>query len=191
MLASDKTTKLLNKMRKREQVTQKLTPIGSEIIMPNLSGLKAAAARQGLGLQEVTDTDPTTTNDLLIIKEDAAYGLRNASGVDWSITVDSSGNWYVRDVDNNKYPVRVRGNTPSDTLTFSGATAVVGIGVSTGDASSKLDVTSTTKGFLPPRMTTVQKNAISSPATGLVVYDTTLNKLCVYTGAAWETVTSA
>jgi hypothetical protein len=56
-------------------------------------------------------------------------------------------------------------------------------------ASSILELSSTTKGFLPPRMTTTQKNAISSPAAGLVVYDTTLNKLCVYT-TAWETVTS-
>jgi hypothetical protein len=57
------------------------------------------------------------------------------------------------------------------------------------NSSSILDVASTTKGFLPPRMTTTQKNAISSPAAGLVVYDTTLNKLCVYT-TAWETITS-
>lgn len=57
------------------------------------------------------------------------------------------------------------------------------------DDSAKLEVTSTTKGFLPPRMTTAQKNAISSPAAGLMVYDTDLNKLCVYT-TAWETITS-
>lgn len=56
-------------------------------------------------------------------------------------------------------------------------------------ASAKLAINSTTEGFLPPRMTTTQKNAISSPAAGLVVYDTTLNKLCVYT-TAWETITS-
>jgi hypothetical protein len=55
--------------------------------------------------------------------------------------------------------------------------------------SALLQVNSTTKGFLPPRMTTTQKNAISSPAAGLVVYDTTLNKLCVFT-TAWETITS-
>jgi hypothetical protein len=57
-------------------------------------------------------------------------------------------------------------------------------------SSAMVAINSTTKGFLPPRLTTTQKNAISSPATGLVVYDTTLNKLSVYTGAAWETVTS-
>lgn len=57
------------------------------------------------------------------------------------------------------------------------------------DPSAKLEVQSTAQGFLPPKMTTVQKNAIPSPATGLIVYDTDLNKLCVYTGA-WETITS-
>jgi len=53
-----------------------------------------------------------------------------------------------------------------------------------------LGANSTTAGFLPPRMTTTQKNAIASPAAGLMVYDTTLNKLCVYT-TIWETITSA
>jgi hypothetical protein len=56
-------------------------------------------------------------------------------------------------------------------------------------ASAILQADSTTKGFLPPRMTTTQKNAIATPAAGLVVYDTTLNKLCLYT-TAWETITS-
>jgi hypothetical protein len=57
------------------------------------------------------------------------------------------------------------------------------------NASAILQSDSTTKGFLPPRMTTTQKNAIATPAAGLVVYDTTLAKLCVYT-TAWETITS-
>lgn len=59
----------------------------------------------------------------------------------------------------------------------------------TAQASAHLQVDSTTQGFLPPRMTTAQKLAIASPAAGLMVYDTTLNKLCVYT-TAWETITS-
>lgn len=63
------------------------------------------------------------------------------------------------------------------------------LGTTTLIASAKHVVTSTTQGFLPPRMTTTQKNAISTPAAGLIVYDTTLNKLCVYT-TAWETITS-
>jgi hypothetical protein len=57
-------------------------------------------------------------------------------------------------------------------------------------SSALLEVKSTTKGFLPPRMTTTQKNAIASPAAGLIVYDSTLGKLCVRTASAWETITS-
>jgi hypothetical protein len=53
-----------------------------------------------------------------------------------------------------------------------------------------VEINSTTQGFLPPRMTTTQKNAIATPVAGLVVYDTTLNKLCVRTASAWETITS-
>lgn len=63
------------------------------------------------------------------------------------------------------------------------------VGTGTDVASSILTMASTTKGFLPPRMTTTQKNAIATPAAGLVVFDTTLAKLCVYT-TAWETITS-
>jgi len=67
----------------------------------------------------------------------------------------------------------------------------ISIGTGSLVASAKLNLVSTTQGFLPPRMTTTQKNAIGSPATGLVVFDTTLAKLAVYTGAGWETVVSA
>lgn len=70
------------------------------------------------------------------------------------------------------------------------STGSVGIGgITTINASARLQIDSTTKGFLPPRMTTTQKNAITTPAAGLVIYDTTLNKLCVYT-TAWQTITS-
>jgi hypothetical protein len=65
----------------------------------------------------------------------------------------------------------------------------VGIGA-TANASAILDVQSTTKGVRMPNMTTTQKNAIASPAAGLMVFDTTLAKLCVYSGSAWETITS-
>jgi hypothetical protein len=54
------------------------------------------------------------------------------------------------------------------------------------DGSAQLQVDSTTKGFLPPRMTTTQKNAIATPAAGLVVYDNTTNKLQCYNGSTWN-----
>jgi hypothetical protein len=51
-------------------------------------------------------------------------------------------------------------------------------------------INSTTQGFLPPRMTTTQKNNISTPESGLIVFDTSLQKLCVRTNSGWETITS-
>ncbi|WP_395046202.1 hypothetical protein [Flavobacterium sp.] len=51
-------------------------------------------------------------------------------------------------------------------------TAQIGIGTVTPNVSSLLDITSTTKGMLTPRMTTVQRDAIVTPADGLIVYDT-------------------
>jgi preprotein translocase subunit Sec61beta len=66
----------------------------------------------------------------------------------------------------------------------------VGIGTTSPNAAALLDVTSTTKGFLPPRMTTVQRDAITTPPAGLMIYNTTTNKLNFYNGSAWEAVTS-
>ena len=66
------------------------------------------------------------------------------------------------------------------------AQAQVGIGTSSPDASSVLDITSTTKGMLAPRMTATQKSAISSPATGLLIYQTDgTTGFYYYTGSAW------
>lgn len=67
----------------------------------------------------------------------------------------------------------------------------IGIGTSSPDADALLDVASTTKGFLPPRMTTAQRDAITTPPAGLVVYNTSTNKLNFYNGSAWEAVTSS
>jgi hypothetical protein len=73
-------------------------------------------------------------------------------------------------------------------LLFSSALfAQIGINTdnSAPDNSAMLDVKSTSAGFLPPRMTTAQRDLISSPATGLTIYNIT--KLCneTYNGSSW------
>jgi hypothetical protein len=61
----------------------------------------------------------------------------------------------------------------------------VGIGTSTPQSSAALDVTSTSKGFLYPRMTNTQMLAISSPATGLQVFNSDANCLYYFDGNQW------
>jgi hypothetical protein len=80
--------------------------------------------------------------------------------------------------------------TTSTALFVKSNTGNVGIGTTSPNAAALLDLTTTSKGFLPPRMTTTQRNAITSVPAGLMVYNTTLNKLNVYNGTTWETVTS-
>lgn len=65
-------------------------------------------------------------------------------------------------------------------------TGKVGIGTASPNPSALLDLSSTTKGFLPPRMTTNQRNAIIGLTAGLVVYNTTINQLEMYNGSAWS-----
>lgn len=64
-------------------------------------------------------------------------------------------------------------------------TGAGGFGTASPNAVAALDVTSTTKGFLPPRMTGTQRDAISTPPAGLMIYNSTTNKLQVRTNAAW------
>ena len=61
----------------------------------------------------------------------------------------------------------------------------VGIGTQSPHASAALDVSSTTRGLLAPRMTSAQRTAIAAPAKGLLVYDTDVNSLFHYNGLSW------
>jgi hypothetical protein len=74
-------------------------------------------------------------------------------------------------------------------FTIVNAVAQVGIGIASPNSSAMLDVSSTDKGFLPPRMDETNRNNIGlpgTPATGLVIYNTTTNKLNYYNGTAWQ-----
>ena len=84
--------------------------------------------------------------------------------------------------------VTIGSGTYPNALFVEGTNGNVIVGATSGDASAILEVTSTAKGFLPPRMTTTQRDAVTTPATGLVIYNTTTNVLNFYNGSAWGAV---
>ena len=119
------------------------------------------------GLSDVVnDTTPQLGGTLDI----NGQNMTTATGFNIDITGSSAGNDFTVD---------------TDKLVVEGDTGNVGIGTVTPDASALLDVSSTTKGFLPPRMTTTQRDAVASPAEGLTVFNTTTDKLNVFAGGAW------
>jgi hypothetical protein len=59
------------------------------------------------------------------------------------------------------------------------------VGASTLVACAILQADSTSKGFLPPRMTTAQRDLIGTPAAGLMIYNTSTNRPNFYDGSAW------
>ncbi|MEO9964873.1 MAG: hypothetical protein ABJF11_03740 [Reichenbachiella sp.] len=61
----------------------------------------------------------------------------------------------------------------------------VGIGTESVNTDAVLEIESTTKGLLIPRMTTAQRNALGASSTGLIVYDTTRDALYYYDGSSW------
>jgi hypothetical protein len=69
--------------------------------------------------------------------------------------------------------------------------AQVGIGTTNPHTSSILDLTSTTQGFLVPRLTTTQRDVIASPANGLMIYNTTINCFQYYKSSAWHSLCDA
>jgi hypothetical protein len=121
------------------------------------------------------DVNGTARTGVLTCGNINPSGTTNVSGMTiYQGTIDTSSSYDLRLI----VPTAAKGVVVSQDYSF------------LSSASALLEVKSTTKGILFPRMTTTQKNAIASPAAGLVVYDTTLGKLCVRGAAAWETITS-
>lgn len=107
-----------------------------------------------------------------------AYG---ATGNSWDFS------WSYTDASNERAFTLTRdGNAGGYISIFQQTT--FGTTTSRAASSALVDIQSTTKGFLQPRMTTTQRDAISTPATGLSVYNTTTNTQDFYNGSAWTTV---
>jgi hypothetical protein len=120
-------------------------------------------------------------------------GLGGAGGASGGTNFESNGNdmsfkcayYYRFFTSDNKIVFGTSWDGVSRTYAYNENKTIIGSNA-VPNTSAQFQVDSTTTGILPPRMTTTQKNAIASPAAGLVVYDSTTNKLCCYNGSTWN-----
>lgn len=145
------------------------------------------------GLVQATSTGPITAahgvNANVLISAAATiatyYGVRSQAPVisgGGAITTAYAGYFEAQNVS---------GVTTAYTLYTTGGTSFLLGQVLVGttgvlNAAAALQVESTTKGFLPPRMTTAQRNAIAAPPNGLEIFNTDTGKHEGYSGAVWN-----
>ena len=146
-------------------------PTGSGIGWSYISG------GSGIGSFTVGNTGLQTTN------ANGGY-IWSEGGVERMRIINGNGNFLLNGSQSN-LPFIYRGTTVANLFNISPSTNNVGIGIAPPNASSILDITSTTQGLGLPSMTTTQKNAIATPRTGLQVYDNTLNYPEFYNGSVW------
>lgn len=164
---------------------------------PNLS---AGANNQLIALLRLRDRGTngafTGVNRLGIAMEVSAGGaipfqLFSESGnirIGYTTVVSTSTKLSIRGLTNDSTTLTINATANDDSSTlraFNSNQVIIGPG-GTLSASAALQVESTTRGFLPPRMTTTQRTGIVTPAAGLVVYDTTDNRHYGYNGSTWN-----
>ena len=148
----------------------------------------ARLANSSMTFNAPTGTDPVVSlgDTLNFTSSDGSVTIAGNSGTDTiDLIVDSTNidNIYTSDgtlagnrtVDQSSNTLAFTGGdftVDGTALSVDSSQSAVGVGVATPDASAVLEVVSTEKGFLFPRMTEAQRGAISSPATGLLVYQT-------------------
>jgi hypothetical protein len=133
----------------------------------------------------------STTKGLLIPRMTATQRVAIASPVAGLMVYETSTSsfWFYNGSVWNQ--IGVGGVSPwtvSGSNIYNSNTGNVGIGTSVPNTDALLDINSTTKGVLLPRMTTTQRQAIPTPPNGLMVYDTDKNEFFHYNGVAWRTI---
>lgn len=125
-------------------------------------------------------TEPTITVQNLGTNGGATYSMiDNASGAYWKFKATNVGGFKIRDNANLLDVVVIEPSSFAYALCIK-TTNNIGIGTSTPDISAIVDLNSTSKGLLLPRMTQEEFIAIPGPADGLILFNTPDNKFYVY-----------
>ena len=131
-------------------------------------------------------TEPTITVQNLGGIGGATYTMMdNVSGANWKFKATNSGGFKIRDHASGQDVFFIEQNATANLLYLKSG-GRIGIGTPTPDNSALVDLSSTTKGFLLPRLTESQIQQIPTPADGLQVYCTTDGKLYIFVSTANE-----
>jgi uncharacterized protein (TIGR02145 family) len=114
----------------------------------------------------------------------------------WNVDLSTTGIDLSKNIITGVLPVN-NGGTGSSTVNFVDFTSnqtvggdkkftnTISVGTATPELTAIVDINSTSKGFLPPRMTTAQRDAIVNPAIGLTIFNTETNCLEWWIGSIW------
>jgi len=131
-------------------------------------------------------TEPTITVRNMGGSGGATYVmLDDASGANWKFKATLTGGFKIRDHTNLMDVITIEPNSFANALCIK-STDNVGIGTATPASAALVDMTSTTKGFLPPRMTSQQRDAIVNPVDGLLLFNLTTGCFNYYFGGIWK-----
>lgn len=127
-------------------------------------------------------------NNFLRLTHDATEGfITNGSG---DLTIDNFGltNSVIVRIGtlDNATSFRVRDSSDGDLFIVDGA-GRIGIGTGNPDLSAQVEILTTARGFLQPRLTDAEKIGISNPATGLSIFDTSVIAPETFNGSVWQT----
>jgi hypothetical protein len=161
-----------------------------DVVTYNGSTYVAIAASAGPN----NPTPNTNASAWSVMAQEGATGASGASGAQGSTgSTGATGAQGPTGAPGTAGATGPQGPAGASPFTLDGSNAVfttgsVGIGVDPPNTTAVLEVASTTQGLLSPRMTTTQRQAISNPANGLIVYDTNLKSLEIYdaVGAVWN-----